>query len=67
VLQTLKYAIAVFALICFTASVSYAQGNYGGFVDAREHGYQHGYRDGVRQDRADLNSHVRPGYDSEDV
>lgn len=64
--KTFKYAIAVFALICFTATVSYAQGSYGGSVDAREHGYQHGYRDGLRQGRADLNANARPNYDSED-
>src|SRR6202043_2783684 len=64
--KTFQYAIAVLAFICFTAGVSYAQGNYGGSVEAREHGYQHGYRDGVRQGRADLNANARPTYDRED-
>jgi len=66
VVKTFQYAIAVLALIFFTAGVSYAQGNYGGSVDAREHGYQHGYRDGVRQGRADLNANTRPSYNSQD-
>ncbi len=64
--KTFRCAIAVFALICFAASVSYAQDNYGGSIDAREHGYQHGYRDGVRQGRADVNANARPNYDRED-
>src|SRR3984893_18879609 len=62
----LKYAVTLTIALFFLASLAAAQGNYGGSMDAREHGYQHGYRDGLRQGRADLNANARPNYDSED-
>jgi len=62
----LRYVITLAITLLFLASVAAAQGNYGGSMDAREHGYQHGYRDGLRQGRADLNNNVRPSFDSED-
>src|SRR3984893_3395427 len=62
----LKYAVTLTIALLFLASVAAAQGNYGGSMDAKEHGYQHGYRDGLRQGRADLNNNVRASFDSED-
>lgn len=62
----LKYAATLVIGLFFLASLAAAQGNYGGSMDAKEHGYQHGYRDGLRQGRADLNNNVRASFDSED-
>jgi hypothetical protein len=53
-------------LLFVATTMAVAQGNYGGSMDAREHGYQHGYRDGLRQGRADLNNNTRATFDSED-
>ncbi len=39
----LKYAITLTITLLFLASLAAAQDNYGGSMDAREHGYQHGY------------------------
>src|SRR6266403_623821 len=44
----LRYVITLAITLLFLASVAAAQGNYGGSMDAREHGYQHGYRDGYK-------------------
>jgi len=38
----LKYAITLTITLLFLASLAAAQDNYGGSMDAREHGYQHG-------------------------
>src|SRR5437879_6819837 len=64
--RRLKYAVTLAFAILFMASVAAAQGDYGGAMDAKEHGYQHGYRDGLRQGRADMNNNARPSYESED-
>src|SRR5258706_14654645 len=62
----LRYVITLAITLLFLASVAAAQGNYGGSMDAKEHGYQHGDRDGLRQGRADLNNNARPSFDNED-
>jgi len=66
--RRLKYAVTLVVALLFMASLAAAQqkDDYGGAMDARDHGYQHGYRDGLRQGRADLNNNARPSYDSED-
>src|ERR1700738_4764871 len=62
----LRYAATLLLALFFLASLTAAQGNYGGSMDAKEHGYQHGYRDGLRQGRADVSNNSRASFDSED-
>ena len=62
--RQLKYVRMLLLTLFFAATAAEAQ--YGGSMDAREHGYQHGYRDGLRQGRADLISNSSPNYESED-
>jgi hypothetical protein len=56
----------LFAVLLFLAGAIAAQDRYSGSVDAKERGYQHGYRDGLRQGRADLSRNATHSFDSED-
>ena len=64
--ERLKYVGTLFSAVLFLTSLAVAQDNYGGSMNAKEHGYQHGYRDGLRQGRADLNANTPQSFESED-
>ena len=54
--RQLKYVGIVLLALFFVATAAVAQEVviYGGSMDAREHGYQHGYRDGLSAGRKDF-------------
>src|SRR6476660_1195583 len=60
----LRYVITLAIALLFLASAAAAQDNYGGSLNAKEHGYQHGYRDGLRQGREDLYRHEEHNFNT---
>lgn len=62
-LRTLKFGMAVPALVLCLAGYASAKDRYhGGALEAREHGYEHGYRDGLHKgvDDRDHNNKFKP-------
>ena len=56
----------VAVVLLFLSSAIVAQGRYGGSTIAKEHGFQHGYRDGLRQARTDLSRNVAYSFETAD-
>jgi hypothetical protein len=52
--KQLKVIGMALVAILFVARMAISQDRYGGSLNAKEHGYQHEYRDGLSQGREDL-------------
>src|ERR1700736_7046370 len=56
----------VVVTILFVAGLAVAQDRYGGSLNAKDHGYQHVYRDGLRQGRDDASRHEEHDFNTRD-
>jgi len=65
-LRQLKTAGLVLTAILFITGLAVAQDRYGGSMNSKEHGQQHGYRDGLRQGRADRSHREEYNFKTED-
>jgi hypothetical protein len=65
-LKQMKMIGSVVATMLFATGLSVAQDRYGGSLNAKEHGSQHGYRDGLRQGRDDRDRRLEHNFKTAD-